>query len=70
MADPALAADEPGFSQALEQALTLFESPPTPADAHLADGYLDLLGGRDPTGSHPAQRLMVSRALPLIYQRF
>ena len=26
--------------------------------------------GQDPTGTHPAQRLMVSRALPLVYQRF
>jgi SAM-dependent methyltransferase len=33
-------------------------------------GYLDLLGERDPTGTHLGQRLMVSRALPLIYQRF
>lgn len=32
--------------------------------------YLDLLGRRDPTGAHPGQRLMLSRALPLIYQRF
>jgi SAM-dependent methyltransferase len=33
------------------------------------DGYLDLLGGRDPTGSRPGQRLMVSRALPQIYEK-
>jgi len=33
------------------------------------DGYLDLLGERDPTGSHPGQRLMLSSALPVIYER-
>ena len=34
-----------------------------------ADGYLDVLGDTDPTGSRPGQRLMGSRALPLIYER-
>jgi SAM-dependent methyltransferase len=62
--------DERGLSPALERALALFEAPPAPAEPRLVNGYLDLLGERDPTGSHPAQRLMVSRALPLIYQRF
>ena len=33
------------------------------------DGYLDLLGDEDPTGHAPGQRLMVSRALPLVYER-
>jgi SAM-dependent methyltransferase len=31
--------------------------------------YLDLLGEEDPTGRLPGQRLMSSRALPLIYER-
>ena len=36
----------------------------------LRDGYLDLLAAsEDPTGRGPGQRLMVSRALPLIYER-
>jgi SAM-dependent methyltransferase len=36
----------------------------------LREGYLDLLGAAgDPTGRGPGQRLMVSRALPLIYER-
>jgi SAM-dependent methyltransferase len=53
----------------VEQTLKLFRS--RPGDARLGPpGYLDLLGELDPTGSHPAQRLMVSRALPLVYQRF
>jgi SAM-dependent methyltransferase len=33
------------------------------------DGYLDLLGDEDPTGAGPVQELMVSRALPLVYER-
>jgi SAM-dependent methyltransferase len=34
------------------------------------DGYLDLLGeDGDPTGRGPGQQLMLSRALPLIYER-
>ncbi len=71
MADPLLAADEhrdlpPGIAQALD----LF-SAPLPSDGiDVQRGYLDLLGAQDPTGTHPGQRLMVSRVLPLVYQRF
>jgi len=33
-------------------------------------GYVDLVGDDgDPTGGHPGQRLMASRALPLVYER-
>ncbi len=71
MADPALASEEhPGLTPAIERALGLFEAPLRPGEVDVAHGYLDLLGRRDPTGSHPGQRLMLSRALPLIYQRF
>lgn len=70
MSDLALAAADRSLSPVLEQALALFESAPGSAQAPLVDGYLDLLGRQDPTGPLPAQRLMVSRALPLIYQRF
>ena len=35
-----------------------------------APGVLDALGGGDPTGAHPGQRLMISRALPLVYERW
>lgn len=35
-----------------------------------ASGVLDVLGGGDPTGAHPGQRLMISRALPLVYERW
>jgi SAM-dependent methyltransferase len=37
--------------------------------AEARDGYLDVLGDDDPTGRLPGQRLMASRALPLIYER-
>jgi SAM-dependent methyltransferase len=64
MADPALA-DLPDPALA-----DLLAAPPEPGEVDTARGYLDLLGAEDPTGALPAQRLMVSRALPLIYQRF
>ena len=67
MTDSALA---PSESAAIERVLALLESPLPLEDADLAAGYLDLLGRRDPTGAHPGQRLMLSRALPLVYQRF
>lgn len=54
---------------AIERALDLFEPARRPPTREAGDGYLDLLGDEDPTGAHPGQRLMVSRALPLIYER-
>jgi SAM-dependent methyltransferase len=54
---------------AVGRALDLFQPARRPARPRLRDGYLDLLGDEDPTGSHPGQRLMASRALPLIYER-
>ncbi len=56
-------------SSAVDRALDLFLPAHRPARPQLRDGYLDLLGDEDPTGSHPGQRLMASRALPLIYER-
>lgn len=54
----------------MERALELFEPARRPAEPDVEHGYLDLLGEHDPTGGGPAQRLMLSRVLPLIYQRF
>jgi SAM-dependent methyltransferase len=71
MADPVLVPDElRHVTPALEQALRLFATPLKGDELDTSRGYLDLLGERDPTGAHLGQRLMVSRALPLIYQRF
>ncbi len=71
MADSVLASDGlRGASPAIERALRLFAAPLGGDEVDFSHGYLDLLGERDPTGTHLGQRLMVSRALPLVYQRF
>lgn len=71
MANPALDSEDfRDLAPAIERALRLFATPLDSDEFDDSHGYLDLLGGTDPTGAHPAQRLMVSRALPLIYQRF
>jgi SAM-dependent methyltransferase len=55
---------------AIDRALDLLRPERRPARPELRDGYLDLLGeAGDPTGRGPGQRLMASRALPLIYER-
>ncbi len=53
----------------MEQALELFEPRRRPAELDPERGYLDLLGSANAGGS-AAQRLMRSRAVPRIYQRF
>jgi ubiquinone/menaquinone biosynthesis C-methylase UbiE len=70
VADPVLASERRTLPPAIERALALFEASTRPGDVDVPHGYLDLLGERDPTGTHPGQRLMLSRALPLVYQRF
>jgi ubiquinone/menaquinone biosynthesis C-methylase UbiE len=57
------------LSPALELTLDLFEPGRRPSKPDVRGGYLDLLGGEDPTGKHPGQKLMVSSALPLVYER-
>ena len=57
------------IAPAIERALDL-SSPVGGRRAQVEDGYLDLLGDEDPTGAHPGQQLMDSRALPLIYERW
>ncbi len=57
------------LAPSFEQALALCQPsrrPPAPDHEH---GYLDQLGREDPTGAHPGQRLMLSGALALIYER-
>ena len=55
------------MTDAIEQALALFEQRPAKPDA--TDGYIDLLGGDDPTGSGLGQQAMVSTLIPRIYER-
>lgn len=54
---------------ASERALELLRPGELPARPSVERGYLDLLGGEDPTGALPGQRLMASDALPIIYER-
>jgi len=58
----------PGARSA-ERALDLLRPERRPVRPEVRDGYLDLLGDDDPTGGGPGQRLMVTRALPAIYER-
>jgi SAM-dependent methyltransferase len=44
-------------------------APGRSGEGAVRDGYLDLLGPGDPTGGRPGQQLMLSRALPRIYER-
>src|SRR4051794_6002899 len=53
----------------VERTLELFEPARRPTRPDVGHGYLDLLGDDDPTGRRPGQRLMVSRVLPLVYER-
>jgi SAM-dependent methyltransferase len=55
---------------AAERALELVDPALRPAARAAPEGYLDLLGDRDPTGRHPGQRLMATHALPLVYERW
>ena len=69
------ARDEPALPDAIARALPLLgpELREAPGFPDLRNGYLDLLGGRDdelPDAAGPAQRLMRSRALPLVYERW
>lgn len=54
----------------MEQALELFEPHRRLGAMDVGDGYLDLLGDGNPAGALPGQRLMESRVLPLVYERF
>jgi SAM-dependent methyltransferase len=67
----ALASDrDTVLTPAILDALELFEADRRPDEVDVERGYLDLLGEQDPTGGGLGQRLMVSRLLPLVYQRF
>jgi ubiquinone/menaquinone biosynthesis C-methylase UbiE len=57
---------------ALERVLALLDPRARPQDpkAASAGGYLDLLGEEEPPPTGPAQRLMLTRAVPAIYERW
>jgi SAM-dependent methyltransferase len=58
------------LSAGLERAIGLLDPARRPASAAVPDGYLDLLGGAGRRGGGPAQRLMLTRGLPAIYERW
>jgi SAM-dependent methyltransferase len=69
----AAAREQPAVPDAVARALPLLdpEVRATPGFPDVRHGYLDLLGGAaDAGGDGPAQRLMRSRALPLVYERW
>jgi SAM-dependent methyltransferase len=66
VSDTATTAPSPS---AIEATLGLLRPAPGPRRPSVESGYIDLLGERDPTGSHPGQKMMRSRALPLVYER-
>lgn len=60
------------MTAALERVLALLRREARPRDPEAAAraGYLDLLGDAEPGATGPAQRLMLTRAVPTIYERW
>ena len=60
------------MTAALERVLALLDPRARPDDPEAAarSGYLDLLGDAPAESTGPAQRLMLSRAVPAIYERW
>lgn len=57
-------------SAAIESAIALFGPERQPEKPNIDDGYLNLPGVRTAARGRAAQRLMRSRVVPLVYQRF
>jgi SAM-dependent methyltransferase len=58
------------LSPGLERAIGLLDPARRPKSAAVPDGYLDLLGGAGRRAGGPAQRLMLTRGLPVVYERW
>jgi SAM-dependent methyltransferase len=58
------------LSAGLERAIGLLDPARRPPDVPVIDGYLDLLGSAGRPGGRPAQRLMLTRGLPIVYERW
>src|SRR3954447_6427628 len=67
---PAVLGSLTAVNAALDTVLDLFDPARRPAEPDLEQGYVDLLGDDDPTGSLPGQRLMISTVVPRIYERW
>jgi SAM-dependent methyltransferase len=57
-------------ADALTRVRELIDPARAPAEPSTERGYLDLLGGAAPRVEGPAQHLMLTRALPVIYERW
>lgn len=57
-------------SDALERALALFEPEQRPQAVRVWDGYLDLLGGHGVETPYLSHRVVQSKLLPPLYERF
>jgi ubiquinone/menaquinone biosynthesis C-methylase UbiE len=55
---------------AIDRVLPLLEEDQRPEDPQAHDGYLDLLGGETPPSTGTAQSLMLTGAVPAIYERW
>ena len=55
---------------AIGRALPLFEPAVRDDELRVVDGYVDLIGGAEPASTGPAQNLMLTRAVPRIYERW
>jgi SAM-dependent methyltransferase len=60
----------PGLPDAIARTLPLLEPAHRPTRPDTSHGYLDLLGGDAPEPTGGAQRLMLTRALPAVYERW
>jgi SAM-dependent methyltransferase len=53
----------------MQEAIGFLDPASQPSELHIRNGYLDLLGEADPTGSGPIARFMLSGLLARIYER-
>ena len=58
------------LSAGLARAIGLLDPARRPPAAPVVDGYIDLLGSAGRPRGKPAQRLMLTRALPVVYERW
>jgi SAM-dependent methyltransferase len=64
------AARDAALPGAVARALPLLDPAARPAEPDVAHGYLDLLDGAAGAATGATQRLMLSRALPVVYDRW
>ncbi len=60
----------PALPRGLERAIPLLDPARRPPSAEVTEGYLDLLGPAERRATGPAQRLMASTVVPVVYERW